>query len=75
VRSLLQLFEEHPFAVLGAVLGVLWGLLALRLGFLAALFILLMSGFGIWVGRQFEGEDGRDLQDLFERFMNRQERD
>lgn len=75
MQGLRTLFEEHPFAVLGAGLGLLWGILALRLGFLAAFFLFLITAFGLWVGRQFDRQGGDDLQDLFDRIVNRQERD
>lgn len=73
--DLKRTFSEHPFGFLGGALGFIWAFLALRLGFLAALFLLALTVFGIWIGRQFDREDGTDLQELFDRILNRQERE
>jgi uncharacterized membrane protein len=75
VSPLRALFQHHLFAVIGLLAGVVFALLILRMGFLAAFFLLLMGAFGLWVGRQFDPDAAGEIQDVFERLFGRRERD
>ena len=67
----LRLWQEHPGALVGTTLGVLWALLAVGVGFFAALFVLIAGFVGWFVGMRHDSDAG-DWGELIEHIFQRE---
>lgn len=71
MRAFLQsLLDEYPATLVGGALGLVFGLLTLLVGVLAAAFVALCVVAGLIIGRRYDME-GVDFRDLIERFFPR----
>lgn len=66
-----RMWRERPFAIVGATIGVLWAFLAVKLGFFAALFILIAGLVGWFVGVRADVENS-DWGGILERIFPRE---
>lgn len=62
-----EMAEEHGYKVLGALGGLVFALLVVRFGWWA-LFILVCSGLGYWVGKRLD-EGPESLFQLLARLL------
>lgn len=62
-----EMAEEHRHKVLGALGGLVFALLVIRFGWWA-LFILVCTGIGYWVGKSLD-EGPESLFRMLERFL------
>ncbi|MFZ5824037.1 MAG: DUF2273 domain-containing protein [Bacillota bacterium] len=62
-----EMAEAHRYKVLGGLGGLVFALLFIRFGWWA-LFILVCSGLGYWVGKRLD-EGPESLFQLLERFL------
>lgn len=53
-KQLLDLWRNHKWAILLAVGGLFFALLAIKYSFLKAIFIFLCIGIGLWLGRYLD---------------------
>jgi len=67
----LRMVQERPGALVGATLGVAWALLAVWIGFFAALFVLIAGFAGWYVGTRYDSDSG-DWGELFEHIFQRE---
>lgn len=63
-----QILEHHRYKALGTLLGLAFALLVLWVGPLWALFIVLCTGVGYWVGKRLD-ESPESLAEFLERFF------
>jgi len=64
-----EFFKAHPFAVIGCAAGVLAAVFMMLAGFWGTLLILLLGGFGFWLGAS--KDKGRDVPESLYRFARR----
>lgn len=65
---LVELAQRHRFKITGALVGFIFALLVIRYGLLWALFILLCTGVGYYVGKRLDEGDG-DVAEVLNRFI------
>lgn len=63
-----ELFAHHRYKTLGALSGLVFAFLVVWLGFLWALFIVLCTGAGYWVGKRLD-EAPESLAEFLDRFL------
>lgn len=66
----LHLWQERPGALVGGAIGVVWALLAVEIGFFAALFVLLAGAVGWYIGTRYDFESA-DWGGLLDRIFSR----
>jgi len=66
-------WERHRGKIIGAVAGLVFGLMVVYLGLLLSLFVLVCVLAGYVVGRRFD-EEGWDFTNVLERLFSRGER-
>jgi uncharacterized membrane protein len=66
-----QLFNRRRGKVVGAILGLLVGVLLIVFGFWKGIFIILCIGVGYLWGRRFDGDSRDSLSDWWERFFGK----
>lgn len=64
-----ELSERRPFQIVGALAGLVFGLMVYNLGLLWTLFIVLCAGAGLWLGRRLDDDPG-SLATLLERIFS-----
>ena len=63
-----EVVPQHRFKIVGGLAGLIFALLVVRFGFWWALFILLCTGIGYWVGKRLDEEPDGIMQ-LLERLI------
>ena len=63
-----DLAEKHRNRILGALGGLVFALLIIRVGLLWTLFILLCTGIGYWVGKRLD-EEPESLVEILDRIF------
>lgn len=63
-----ELLTRHRYKTLGALSGLVFALLVVWLGLLWALFIVLCTGAGYWVGKRLD-EAPESVAEFLERFL------
>ncbi|MCK9222867.1 MAG: DUF2273 domain-containing protein [Limnochordia bacterium] len=71
-REVLILFLANKGKVLGAILGLVTGLLFLRYGFFRTLLVLLCIAIGYVIGRRLDS--GQEFTDFLDRLLHSQDR-
>lgn len=66
----LRAWQERPAALVGTAIGVAWAILAVLIGFFAALFVLIAGFAGWYVGTRYDSENA-DWGTFFERLFPR----
>jgi uncharacterized membrane protein len=66
-----HLWQERPGALVGMGVGILWSLLAVEVGFFAALFVLIAAVVGWYIGTRYDFESA-DWGSFLERFFPRE---
>jgi uncharacterized membrane protein len=68
-EKLMEFFKAHPYAITGCVVGVLAAVFMMLAGFWGTLLILLLGGFGLWLGAS--KDKGRDAAESIYRLVRR----
>ena len=66
-RYLAEIFQNHPGKVIGAGIGLIWGLLVIWLGFFWTVFLTVTTLIGYWFGKKIDEKTG--LLELLERWL------
>jgi uncharacterized membrane protein len=66
----LRLWQERPGALVGGGVGIVWSLLAVQIGFFAAVFVLIAGVVGWYIGTRYDFESA-DWGGFLERFFPR----
>lgn len=71
MRELLVFFLAHKGRVLGAIFGLIAGILLLKYGFWKTLLVLICTVFGYFIGRRLDA--GQELGDFLQRLLQRRD--
>ena len=66
-KQLIDLWRDHKWAIILAVCGLFFAILAISYSFLKAVFIFLCIGLGIWLGRYLDKKTNlrKSVEDFF----------
>jgi uncharacterized membrane protein len=68
-ERIMEFFKAHPYAIIGCTIGVLAAVFMMLAGFWGTLLILLLGGFGLWLGAS--KDKGRDALESLYRLARR----
>ncbi len=68
-EKITEFIKTHPYAVIGCAAGIIIAAIIMLAGFWGTLFILILGGFGLWLG--ISKDKGRNVADSLFSFATR----
>lgn len=62
-----EILKKHPGKLIGIILGLIYGFLAIKYGFFKALFVLICAALGYYIGKRLD--EKFDFRELYSRLF------